>query len=243
MNPTFSILIAVPRSILLGCAMIAIAISPTLAFAQKTADPPKTKTTVTQEQEKTVPVFKDGSAQIVDGFKNRKDWIRHDLFVETEFDSDDDGKKDRMHVSVARPKQTKTEGLKVPVIYVTSPYFCGVGGTNKEYFWDPKQELGDEPPKRTVIPPFKARTNRPIISESHVGQWVPRGFAVVSFLLAGHRTVTRLSHGRWQKRIIGTEGRHRLAERSSKRLHGSQGRRRSQSRLVHWKRWDDGNVL
>ena len=76
-------------------------------------------------QEKSVPQFKEGEAQIVEGFKNPKDWITHDLWVETDFDSDQDGSPDRMHVSVTRQKQTETEGLKVPVVYVTSPLFCG----------------------------------------------------------------------------------------------------------------------
>jgi X-Pro dipeptidyl-peptidase len=57
-------------------------------------------------QERSVPVFKDGEAQVVPGFKDRKEWIRHDLFVETSFDSDEDGKPDRVHVAVTRPKQT-----------------------------------------------------------------------------------------------------------------------------------------
>ena len=41
-----------------------------------------------------VPVFKDGEAQIVPEFKDPADWVRHDLWVETEFDSDGDGKLD-----------------------------------------------------------------------------------------------------------------------------------------------------
>ena len=32
-------------------------------------------------QEKVVPVFKDGEAQIVAAFKNSEDWLRHDLWV------------------------------------------------------------------------------------------------------------------------------------------------------------------
>ena len=40
---------------------------------------------------KVVPVFKNGEAQIVPGFAESEKWIRHDLWVETEFDSDDDG--------------------------------------------------------------------------------------------------------------------------------------------------------
>lgn len=126
-----------------------------------------------------VPVIKDGETQIVTEFKDPDYWIRHDLWVETEFDSDDDGKPDRMHVAVTRPRQTESEGLKLPVIYVSSPYFAGTIPKVKEYFWDPRHELGTAPPKRKEAPPFKRRGVRPIISKSHLNDWVPRGFVVV----------------------------------------------------------------
>ncbi|MFK8058638.1 MAG: Xaa-Pro dipeptidyl-peptidase, partial [Polaribacter sp.] len=63
-------------------------------------------------QEKATPIFNDGEAQIVDAFKDQSKWIRTDLWVETTFDSDGDGKLDRMYVDVTRPMQTETEGLK-----------------------------------------------------------------------------------------------------------------------------------
>ncbi|MDG2384770.1 MAG: Xaa-Pro dipeptidyl-peptidase [Pirellulaceae bacterium] len=127
----------------------------------------------------TVPIFKDGEAQVVDGFKDPDYWIRQDLWVQTEFDSDNDGRLDRMHVSVTRPRQTETEGLKLPVVYVSSPYFAGTGTAGSEYFWDPHQELGKQPPHRTFQPPVKRTGMRPIISKSHAKQWVPRGYVVV----------------------------------------------------------------
>ena len=101
-------------------------------------------TSVLYAQEKAVPVFKDGQAQVVEAFSDPKSWIRHDLWVETEFDTDGDGKLDRMHVSVTRPQQTKTEGLKLPVIYVSSPYFAGVAQGGKELFWGVNHELGEQ---------------------------------------------------------------------------------------------------
>ena len=63
-------------------------------------------------QEKAAPVFKDGEAQIIEAFNTPDQWIRHDLWVETNFDTDGDGKMDRMHVAVTRPFQTDSEGLK-----------------------------------------------------------------------------------------------------------------------------------
>lgn len=73
-------------------------------------------------QQKAEPWFKDGEAQIVPAFNDPSDWIRTDLWVETTFDTDGDGKPDRMHVDVTRPKETETEGLKLPVVYESSPY-------------------------------------------------------------------------------------------------------------------------
>ena len=131
-----------------------------------------------QNQEKTVPVFKDGEAQVVPGFEDASQWIRHDLWVATGFDTDGDGKPDRMHVSVTRPSQTETEGLKLPIIYVSSPYFAGVAAFVEGLFWDVKHELG-ETAKERLHPEVKRTGKRPIISNSHINTWVPRGYIVV----------------------------------------------------------------
>ena len=61
-----------------------------------------------QDKKPTVPVFADGEAQVVEGFKDSSKWIRHDLWVQASFDTDGDDKPDRMHVSVTRPEQTDT---------------------------------------------------------------------------------------------------------------------------------------
>ncbi|SHH76567.1 Xaa-Pro dipeptidyl-peptidase [Winogradskyella jejuensis] len=129
-------------------------------------------------QEKAKPVFKDGEAQIVEAFSNPNDWLRHDLWVETEFDTDGDGELDRMHVSVTRPNQTETEGLQLPVIYVTSPYFAGVAADAPGTMWNVKHELGEIGEER-FHPEVKRRGKRPIISNSHINKWVPRGYIVV----------------------------------------------------------------
>ena len=131
-----------------------------------------------QNQEKTVPVFKDGEAQVVPGFEDASQWIRHDLWVATGFDTDGDGKPDRMHVSVTRPSQTETEGLKLPIIYVSSPYFAGVAPFVEGLFWDVKHELG-ETAKERLNQEVKRTGKRRIISNSHINTWVPRGYIVV----------------------------------------------------------------
>jgi len=132
---------------------------------------------IAQDEPSQGPVFKDGQAQVVPEFENSESWIRHELWVETEFDSDGDGELDRVHVAVVRQSQTESEGLKVPVIYQSSPYFGGISGPRGN-LWDVKQELGESPPPRISQPPPVLR-NQPGISNSHVDTWVPRGFAVV----------------------------------------------------------------
>ncbi|PNW29923.1 Xaa-Pro dipeptidyl-peptidase [Formosa algae] len=129
-------------------------------------------------QQKAVPVFKDGEAQIVKAFNDPEHWIRHDLWVETEFDTDGDGKLDRMHVDVTRPDQTETEGLKLPIVYESSPYYAGVASDVPGLFWNVNHELG-EPAAERVHPEVIRVGKRPLISNSQVKKWVPRGYIVV----------------------------------------------------------------
>jgi X-Pro dipeptidyl-peptidase len=126
------------------------------------------------------PVFQDGQAQIVPAFQDPTQWIHETLWVETSFDSDADGQHDRVFVDVTRPKQTATEGLKVPVVYESSPYFAGTSN-NRDNLWNVKQEVGAEPPARTHQPSIQFQPVRQKISNGQGLQttWVPRGFAVV----------------------------------------------------------------
>ena len=129
-------------------------------------------------QEKAAPVFKDGEAQIIEAFNTPDQWIRHDLWVETNFDTDGDGKMDRMHVAVTRPFQTDSEGLTLPVIYVTSPYFAGVARETEGAFWNVNHELGEKV-AGIVHPEVTRKGKRAIISNSHIKKWIPRGYIVV----------------------------------------------------------------
>jgi X-Pro dipeptidyl-peptidase len=128
---------------------------------------------------KAVPVIKDGQTQIVEAFDTPDKWIRHDLWVETTFDTDGDGKLDRMHVAVTRPYQTETEGLKLPVIYETSPYFAGTAGLGPGVLWNVRHELGEDAPHGRTHPEVKRTGQRPIISNTHINEWIKRGFVIV----------------------------------------------------------------
>lgn len=123
------------------------------------------------------PVFVNGMAQIVPTFQDTTKWLRYDLWVETNFDSDRDGKNDRVHVDVVRSSVAEDAGLKVPVLYGSSPYFAG---TSPDFVgWDVKQELGAQPTPRGFMPAPSYEAGRTRISPALVNQWVPRGFAVV----------------------------------------------------------------
>jgi X-Pro dipeptidyl-peptidase len=130
-----------------------------------------------QEAPKAAPVFMNGMAQVVPAFQDSTTWIHENLWVQTNFDSDHDGKPDRVHVDVTRPRQTETEGLKVSVIYGSSPYYAGTARTQVN--WNVQQELNSEPEPRGHMekPPFRGDRTR--ISNALVNDWVPRGFAVV----------------------------------------------------------------
>jgi X-Pro dipeptidyl-peptidase len=123
------------------------------------------------------PVFEDGQAQIVEAFADSASWIREEVWVETDFDSDGDTIPDRVRVAVVRPAQTDGEGLKVPVVYESSPYYSGIA-IDTDAFWPVRHELGAPPADRGdyPAPPHQPRSG---ISNSHVDQWVPRGFAVI----------------------------------------------------------------
>ena len=152
---------------------------PSMLLAVLTLLPALSSVSVFADEGPVVPQVKDGQAQVIPEFKDPTKWIRHDLFVETDFDSDGDGQLDRVHVDVTRPAQTEDGKLKLPVVYVSSPYFAGTGSTAKQYFWNPRQELGGAPIPRKRFPDVKRRGERPEISRSHVKEWVPRGYVVV----------------------------------------------------------------
>src|SRR5690606_13967974 len=77
-----------------------------------------------------------------------------------------------------RPLQTRTEELKVPVIYGTSPYYAGTSGP-RESLWNVNDEVGAGPPARPATPPIDYQPERTRVGSAEVATWLPRGFAVV----------------------------------------------------------------
>ena len=69
------------------------------------------------------PTFQDGLSQAV-FTKVASEWINEEAWVESEVDSDRDGKPDLVHIDVTRVPETAA-GLKVPVLMEMSPYYAG----------------------------------------------------------------------------------------------------------------------
>ncbi len=125
------------------------------------------------------PVFVDGQAQIVPAFQDAAQWIRQTLWVETEFDSDGDGKRDRVFVDVTRPRQTDTEGLE-------GAGHLRVVAVLRRHVRQPEVPLGREAGSRRAAAAARfaagrsrSGATRDNVSTSLVTTWVPRGFAVV----------------------------------------------------------------
>ncbi|WP_334116167.1 CocE/NonD family hydrolase, partial [Ligilactobacillus sp.] len=74
------------------------------------------------------PVFFNGKAQPV--FDTTR-LIREVVYVESDLDTDHDGKADLLKAEIIRPKDTE-EGLKVPALYTASPYNQGTNDATVE---------------------------------------------------------------------------------------------------------------
>ena len=116
-------------------------------------------------------VFENGMAQAV----FTAPWVTGEVWVESESDSDRDGRPDRIHVNFNLPRETQT-GLDVPVIYEDSPYFAGTGAASN---WLVDHELGAQPLARAPQAFFGGSNTSPNISNDYESAWLPRGFGVV----------------------------------------------------------------
>ena len=90
--------------------------------------------------------------------------IIENLYVETEVDSDQDGKKDRVSIKVMRPKTDPN--VKVPVIYEMSPYRSGLKDV-------PVYNVDEE------LYAYEGKPYGAINLGSYGNYYVPRGYAVI----------------------------------------------------------------
>ena len=129
------------------------------------------------------PIVKDGMLEPVTEYADTTQWIKQRVWVETNFDSDHDGKPDRIHADIVRPAAASKAGLKLPVIMKASPY---LGHGQGDVDWNVEQEVGAPPPHRTP-PPYKTpfAGDSGAIKASYAAQWVPRGLIAVDVEEAG----------------------------------------------------------
>ncbi|MFD2992485.1 Xaa-Pro dipeptidyl-peptidase [Fictibacillus nanhaiensis] len=99
--------------------------------------------------------------------------ITETVYVEVPLDSDADGKLDRVHADIIRPKETE-EGLKVPVIYEMSPYRSGIKNV-PVYDVDHELNTVKGKGKSTQVQSPKAAD----LPGYYDNYFVPRGYAVV----------------------------------------------------------------
>ena len=184
-----------------------------------------------------VPTFVNGLSQNV---FSATDVITGEVWVESDFDSDLDGKKDRLHADFTLPRETQTDGLKVPVIYEDSPYYAGTGGARN---WLVDHELG-----ATVDPPRAGVLQRHEHEPEHLQR--PRGDLAAARLrrralrVPGLGLQRRLPDLRRPERDARRHGDHRLAQRPQEGLHDARRRRRGRARqLAQRQDGDDGHVL
>lgn len=115
------------------------------------------------------------------------DAIEETVFVETSVDSDLDGRRDRVRLRLSRPGETRTRGIKVPVIFEHSPYRFGTNGApNHGVDFDvlPQEVIrprGSGQDARDLGPDARAHAARAVadLPGSLDNFWVPRGYAVV----------------------------------------------------------------
>lgn len=152
-----------PALAAVGAALTMVAATLAAPAAALPADPPGI-------------VVRDGMTQPVFSFA---DAVEERVWVETPLDTDHDGRRDRVVADVSRPRETATQGFKVPVVFEHSPY--------RKDTWDDvpyPSVLVDELPQSSLFGTRAAaatstRAPKPNLPGSLDDYYVPRGYGVV----------------------------------------------------------------
>ncbi|GAB3457345.1 Xaa-Pro dipeptidyl-peptidase [Actinophytocola sediminis] len=110
------------------------------------------------------------------------DAIEETLFVQTEVDSDLDGRRDRVRLRLSRPGETESAGIKVPVVFEHSPYRYNPGSGqnhNVDFPVLPQESLQPRGAVDALSGPVRGPSPGPDLPGSLDNYWVPRGYAVV----------------------------------------------------------------
>ena len=107
--------------------------------------------------------------------------IEQTVFVETELDTDFDGRRDRVRIRLSRPRETDTQDIKVPVVFEHSPYRGNTGclpNHNVDFDRMPQEgkQRGGKRRKAARAAIARAKPDLPTQLDNY---YVPRGYAAV----------------------------------------------------------------
>ncbi|MFF3495163.1 Xaa-Pro dipeptidyl-peptidase [Streptomyces sp. NPDC002795] len=167
----------------LVCALVAATAAPSAYAVQPSAD----RAELRIKDRETQPVF------------SRADAVLQKVDVQTEADSDGDGKRDTVRMRILRPKETETAGLKVATIVEASPYWAG-GNDVPNHVVDLDEDGLPESGGKFQQAPGKAGLAGPAVAYGgyYDNYFLPRGYAVaeVDSLGTGDSTGCPTSGGR-----------------------------------------------
>ncbi|WP_327663850.1 MULTISPECIES: Xaa-Pro dipeptidyl-peptidase [unclassified Streptomyces] len=167
----------------LVCALVAAVAAPSAYAVQPSAGQAELKI----KDRETQPVF------------SRADAVLQKVDVQTEVDSDGDGKRDTVRMRILRPKETETAGLKVATIVEASPYWAG-GNDVPNHVVDLDEDGLPESGGKFQQAPDKAGLTGPGVAYGgyYDNYFLPRGYAVaeVDSLGTGDSTGCPTSGGR-----------------------------------------------
>lgn len=105
-------------------------------------------------EQKLIPVIKDGMAQPVFPFTDGKtgdaydaktsDIVRYCVYVETDFDSDSDGKRDLVKVFVQVPRSAVEGNYKAASVFEARPYCAGTNADGYDHMKEVDQDVHEE---------------------------------------------------------------------------------------------------
>ncbi|MGC4759305.1 Xaa-Pro dipeptidyl-peptidase [Micromonospora trifolii] len=150
---------------------LVLSAAPPAAAAAPTPTTPTTPTGIVVSDGMTQPVF-----SLADAIEER-------VFVQTPVDTDHDGRPDRVAIDISRPRETATQGFKVPVIFEHSPYRKGTWGDvpYPSVLVDdlPQNGLTDRDGRRALDAGAQRAQAKANLPGSLDDYYVPRGYAVV----------------------------------------------------------------
>ncbi|MDX2971125.1 Xaa-Pro dipeptidyl-peptidase [Kribbella solani] len=125
-------------TILVSSAVLSLATVTGPAVAAPIPDVPDAPGVKAAPAAPSVPQHVDTRTKSTQPVYDYSDAIRESVYVDTDLDTDSDGKNDVIAVDIVRPSEPALTGVKIPVIMDASPYYscCGRGNENEKKTYD-----------------------------------------------------------------------------------------------------------